>query len=159
MSDLHQSVGAVDQRRGAPPSAGGALRPQARWLIDSAKRVTNASRHPSGQSLLASARGRIPVGELGAVRPELLQCRPSYRTEQTRPRQPKHGISDTPSAMAAARLQAVTPGPPSTSARSRSSISAAFRFKNGIVQIPATRVFSTFARKRIALRVCPWRAK
>ena len=48
------------------------------------------------KSLRASARGPVPIGELGAVRPELLQCRPSHRTEPTPPRQPKHGISDTP---------------------------------------------------------------
>ncbi len=40
--------------------------------------------------------GGIAVGQLGAIRPELLQCRTSHRTEQTPPRQPKHGISDTP---------------------------------------------------------------
>ena len=35
------------------------------------------------KSLRAPERGRIPVGKLAAVRPELLQCQPSHRTEQT----------------------------------------------------------------------------
>ena len=62
-------------------------------------------------------------------------------------------------ATATARLQAASPDPLPTSARSRSSIVAASRFTNGIVQTPVTRVFWTFARKRIALRARPCRAQ